>query len=222
MLVSFPARGEVYDGLNIRTYEWHMNALNFPRTPGGDSVFAKPYNQFWYFNVDTLCYRMATEGHSVLTDDLLHHYYYQIADYASEEQIERGYRKMIAAAKTYNCVWLRDEAEYMKVNASYFSKLFNGPGVSEEELETSLKEMQGLTAQAIEKGYKSSQVELLFEAFQIYKEFGSYAKAFKYAPAILAELEKASEKERYNRHGIYFYVGDAYYRFHDYERAIPC
>ncbi|MDR3218616.1 MAG: helix-turn-helix domain-containing protein, partial [Dysgonamonadaceae bacterium] len=39
---------------------------------------------------------------------------------------------------------------------------------------------------------------------------------------ILAELEKASEKERYNRHGIYFYVGDAYYRFHDYERAIPC
>jgi len=222
LFISFPVRGEVYDDLHVREYEWHMNALNFPRTPGGDSVLAKPYDQYWYFNVDTLCYRMATEGHSVLVEDLIHHYYYQIADYASEEQIERGYRKMIAAAKTYNCAWLSDEAEYMKANAGYFSRLFSGPGVSEEELETSLKEMQRLTAQAMKKGYKSGQIELLYEAFQVYKEFGLYAKSFKYAPAILAELEKAGEKEHFNRHSIYFYVGDAYYRFRDYDRAIPC
>ncbi|MDR1224329.1 MAG: hypothetical protein LBL07_15830 [Tannerella sp.] len=46
---SLAVHGQVHEGLEIREYPWRMHALDYPRTPGGDSVFVTAYNEVWYF-----------------------------------------------------------------------------------------------------------------------------------------------------------------------------
>jgi AraC-like DNA-binding protein len=215
------AYGQVHEGLEIREYPWRMNALNYPRTPGGDSVVVAKYNEVWYFNVDSLCDHIVADRRSVYTEDLVHYYYWEVVDYASKEQVEEGYRKIKDAAKKYNSTLLNDEADYMKIHAQFYSKLFSGGGVTEEEVEHAVQEMHEYIKRVVFKNDKVRQLEYLAEPYNMYRDVGNYARMFNYIPRIVRLLEQTSPDDYLNHYYLYYHIGSDYYKFRDYGRAVP-
>jgi AraC-like DNA-binding protein len=192
-----------------------MNALNYPRTSGGDSIYAYPYNETWRFNSDSLFYKMATEGRSREVLDLLHHYYFQILeDFATRTQLDAELKKMRAAAQTYRSDLLHDEADYMEV---YFMET---PTDSAFDVRT--ERMKELADRAAKKNIRGVECARLFEMFHNNLDRRNYAVAFKLAAELLAKIEKLTEEEYPHKQEIYYYIGHSYALFRDYERAIPC
>jgi AraC-like DNA-binding protein len=217
---SVGVHGQVHEGLEIIDYPWRMNALNYPQTPGGDSVIVAKYNEVWYFNVDSLCHHMVTDRRSVYTEDIVHYYYWEVLDYASEKQVEEGYCKIKAAAKKYNSTLLNDEADYMRIHAQFYSKLFSGGGMTEDEVENAVREMHAYIERFVYRNDKARQLEYLAEPYNIYRDFGNYAKMFRYIPPIVDLLEETSPDDYLSHHYLYYHIGSDYYNFRDYERAV--
>ncbi|MDR0724417.1 MAG: helix-turn-helix domain-containing protein, partial [Prevotellaceae bacterium] len=220
LICNIAGYGQVHEGLEIRKYPWRMRALNYPRTPDGDSVVVAKYNEVWYFNLDSLCYHMVADRRSVYTEDLVHYYYWEILDYASAKQVEEGYRKIKDAAKKYNSALLNYEADYMKIHGLFYSKLFSGGGVTEEEMENAVQEMHKYIDRLVFKNDKARYLEYLAESYHMYRDFGNYAKMFKYIPPIVDLLKQITPEEYINYHYIYYHIGSDYYNFRDYERAV--
>jgi AraC-like DNA-binding protein/Tfp pilus assembly protein PilF len=221
-VASAYGQANVYDNLKIKQYERSMNSLDVPKTQGCDSVIVTNYDEIWYFNIDTLCYRMATEGYSVQVEDLMHHFLFEIADYATAEQLEKWFEKMETAAKKYNNNFLRNKLDYMKTIAFFYQKLYFEGGVSEDYLDSAIENMQKLKQIAVKQGNKRDEVLLLSEMTWMYMNYGNYAKMFKNCPILLDLLENTTYEEYPLRNYCYFFIGNAYYRFRDYKRAIPC
>ncbi|MDR2287212.1 MAG: hypothetical protein LBE04_07035, partial [Prevotellaceae bacterium] len=198
-------------GLEIKEYPWRMHVLNYPRMPGDDSVVVAKYNEVWYFNLDSLCHYMVANRRSIYTEDLVHYYYWEVLDYASEKQVEEGYRKMKDAAKKYKSTVLNYEADYMKIHGLFYSKLFSGRGVSEEEVENAVQEMHKYINRLVFKNDKARYLEYLAESYHMYRDFGNYAKMFKYIPPILELLKQVTQGEYINYHYIYYHIGSDYY-----------
>ncbi|MDR2058378.1 MAG: hypothetical protein LBP83_08905 [Dysgonamonadaceae bacterium] len=114
-LLTLTAAAQDSDSFAIRQYPWSMNSLNYPRTHGCDSVFVYEYGETWYYNSDSLFYKMAVQGRTLEVEDLLHHFYFQILeDYADAKKIDDECRKMREAAKKYNSGILEYEAGFME------------------------------------------------------------------------------------------------------------
>jgi AraC-like DNA-binding protein len=214
------AYGQVHEGLEIRAYPWRMHALDYPRTPGGDSVVVAKYNEVWYFNMDSLCDHIVADRRSVYTEDLVHYYYWEVVDYASKEQVEEGYRKIKDAAKKYNSTLLTDEADYMKIHAQFYSKLVSGGGVTEEEVEHAVQEMHEYIKRFVFKNDKARQLEYLAEPYNMYRDVGNYARMFNYIPRIVKLLEQTNPDDYLSHYYLYYHIGSDYYNFRDYERAV--
>jgi AraC-like DNA-binding protein len=221
LLVGITVSGQVHvhEGLEVKDYPWRMHALDYPRTPGGDSVVVAIYDEVWYFNVDSLCYYMVTDRRSVYTEDLVHYYYWEVLDYASEKQIEEGYRKIKAAAKKYKSTLLNDEADYMKIHAQFYSKLNSG-GVTDNEAEAAVREMHEYIKRFIFKNDKARHLEYLAEPYNMYRDVGNYARMFNYIPRIVDLLKQINPKDYLSFYYLYYHIGSDYYNFRDYERAV--
>jgi hypothetical protein len=82
--------------------------VHYPRTPGGDNVVVA-YNDVCYFNVDTLELPIGISFLYQRPGALL---LLGVLDFASEEQVKEGYRKIKDVAKKYNSAQLNDETIY--------------------------------------------------------------------------------------------------------------
>ncbi|MDR1554160.1 MAG: helix-turn-helix domain-containing protein [Prevotellaceae bacterium] len=214
-LLTFAAVAQDSDSLHIRQYPWSMNSLYYPYSPGCDSVFAYDYNETRYYNSDSLFYKMATHGRTLEVEDLLHHFYYQILeDYAPREKIDEEYRKMRQAAKKYNSSLLADEADYME---TYFMQADSDSlwNIKDERLNELINE-------AAENGNYANECRLQFELFHSCLNHRQYSRAFKYAALLLNRMKNMTDSDYFKRRETYFHIGNAYYLFHDYERAVEC
>ncbi|MDR2652532.1 MAG: helix-turn-helix domain-containing protein [Prevotellaceae bacterium] len=215
VLLTFAATAQEIDSLQIREYPWSMNFLYYPRTPGCDSIFADDFNEIRYYNSDSIFYKMATQGRTFEVEDLLHHLYYQILeDYASREKIDEEYRKMREAAKKYNSSLLEDEADYMEI---YFMHADNDSlwNIKDER-------MNELMRKAAKSKQYANECRLTFELFHACLNHRQYDRAFKYAAILLDKMKNMTNSDYFNRRSTYLHIGNAYYLFRDYPRAIEC
>jgi AraC-like DNA-binding protein len=210
---------KLHEGLEIRRYPWHMHTLNYPPTPGGDSVVVSKYDEVWYFNLDTICYYMATDRYSVRTIDLMHLYYQEVMDFTSEKQIEEGYLKMKAAAKKYNSRFIDHDADYMKIHFEFYNRLH--AGTMTEETFNDFTDRIHYHIQ--ERGDKDRVMQIILrkESYDMSRDFQNYARMFKYIPQIDGLLENIQPEEYYDYYYVYFFMGYDYLCFNDFERAVP-
>jgi AraC-like DNA-binding protein len=209
----------VYEGLEIRKYEWSMAAFNYPRTPGGDSVYAVPYNEVWYFNIDSLCYHMATNRNSRYTKSLVHYHLWEITNYTSEKQLEEIYDKMKAAAKKYNYPSLSEEADYRKIQMQLFSTLTSKGNITNEEMDNVLGKIQEHNKR-FKPNDKVRALVSLCDSYRISRLTDHNDLAFLYVPIILKLLEQVSFEDNPDYYYLYFFIGNDYYRFGDKEQGV--
>ncbi|MDR0691903.1 MAG: helix-turn-helix domain-containing protein [Prevotellaceae bacterium] len=216
-LLAFTAAAQDSDSFTIRQYPWSMNALYYPRTPGCDSVYADTYDEVWYYNSDSLFHKIATEGRTHEVEDLLQHYYYQVMDYMSMEKRREEYSKMCEAARRYRSDFLQNEADFMEIAIELYPL-----DILSENFDAKIEKMNKLVERAVKRGDRNTECVLLFEIFQMYKTYENYSKAFSFARTVLQKAEALTIEECPMLRIIYSFIGDAYYRFKDYDRAFFC
>lgn len=224
LLISTTAYGaNVWEGLEIRKYNWAMDALPVAKTPGCDSVYSNQYREWWYFNVDTLCEKLITNRYAIETENLLHHYYTEVMANATSEQIEQGYRKMKEIAAQRRSRYLAEEAEYMLVYTDYYSRHWGSrEKLSPEEVDEMVDKLLSFASRANKRKEYGEECRFLFEAFMMYNNYKNYAKAFALCYPLLEKMKTLTTDDYIQLHYVYFFIGNAFYSFHDYQRAIPC
>jgi YesN/AraC family two-component response regulator len=210
----FAAAAQNSNSFAIRQYPWSMNSLRYPRTPGCDSVFADTYNETWYYNSDSLFYKMATQGRTLEVEDLLHHLYFQVLDYVEREKIDEECKKMRKAAETYRSRLLEDEADRME---TYFMQ-----ADSDSLWDLKLERIKELMNRAVENEDYSSECNMLFEMFHACLNQRQYSRAFTYAAVLVNKMKNMTDEDYFKRRETYFHIGNAYYLFRDYTRALSC
>jgi AraC-like DNA-binding protein len=212
---AFAAKAQNSDSFYVRQYPWSMNSLRYPSATGGDSVFAENYGEMWYYNSDSLFYKIATQGRTLEVEELLHHFYNQILeDHATREKINEECRKMRQAAQTYRSEILEDEADYME---TYFMQ-----ADSDSLWNIKDERMNELARKAAKKGHNANECRLLFELFHACLNHRQYDRAFKYAAVLLEKMKNMDDSDYFKRRETYFHIGNAYYIFRDYQRAVAC
>ncbi|MDR0754987.1 MAG: helix-turn-helix domain-containing protein, partial [Prevotellaceae bacterium] len=213
-LLTFAAAAQSSDDFAVRQYPWSMNSLHYPRTQGCDSVFALTYNETWYYNSDSLFYKIATQGRTHEVEDLLHHFYFQVLDYVTPEKIVEECGKMRKAAETYRSRLLEDEAERME---TYFMH-----ADSDSLWNIKAERISELMNKAAENGDYASECNMLFELFHACLNHRQYSRAFTYAAVLLDKMKNMTDDDYFKRRETYFHIGNAYYLFRDYPRAVSC
>jgi AraC-like DNA-binding protein len=196
-----------------------MAALRYPRTPGGDSIYAAPYNETWYFNIDSLCYHIAFHPNSRYTKDLTHYHFWAIATYASRQQMKAGYRKMKAAAIRYNCPALSQEADYRKVYTTVFASFSSKNNISSEEVDSALDKIQEYNNHLNLKE-KTVALSALCDSYRISRLAERHNRSFNYVPLILELLQQVPLENSSDYHYLNYCIGNDYYRLGDSQQGL--
>lgn len=212
-------RGKVHKDLKIRKYEWSMAAPKYYRTPGGDSVFAAPYNEIWHYNVDSLCYHVVTDRNSFYTQELLYYHIWIVTIYTSEKQLDELFNKMKAAAKRYNYPLLGIEADYLRIFLPLYSSLHQNGKVTKEDLDDVLDKMQKYNTRFY-KNNRTKRLAFLCHSYRLCRLADHNERMFKYIPAILHLQEQVNTKNNLHYYYLYYFVGNDFFRFGDRERGV--
>ncbi|MDR2652779.1 MAG: AraC family transcriptional regulator [Prevotellaceae bacterium] len=217
IFIAIAGAAQVSEGLYVKNYRWHMHSLYYPKTTGCDSVYADVYDELWYYNSDILFRKMATEGRTHEIEDLLQYYYFQIMDYLPMEKRREEHSKMCEAARCYRSDFLQNEADFMEIIIETYPL-----DTLSRSFDAKIEKMNELVERAVKRGDRNTECVLLFEIFQMYKTHENYGKAFHFAPKVLQKAELLTIEECPMLRIIYSFIGDAYYRFKDYDRAFFC
>jgi AraC-like DNA-binding protein len=215
---SVYGQGKVHEGMDIKQYEWSMAGLNYPQTPGGDSVYAEPYNEVWHYNVDSLCRYMATDPNSAYTRGLMHYLFWTISIYTSEKQIKEIFRQMKAGAKKYNYPALNNDANYLEIFLPLHARIYKNGTVTKDELDNILNKMQEYSNRF--HNTKAKKLAFFCDAYRICRLTNYNEYTFRYIPAILKLLEEVPVKDNSDYYYLYYFIGSDYLRFGDKERGV--
>lgn len=218
-VVSAYGQKKIHEGLDVRNYEWSMESFNFPRTPGGDSVYAVPYNEYWYYNVDTLIYYIATDLNNPYTQTLAHYHIWEIPFYASEKQLIDGFNRMKEAGKRYKYHSLDKQLEYTKIFLPLYISIARKNKITDSELDDIFARMEDYNRQ-YNKNDNQKTLNVLCDLYRLCRYSNNYERTFKYIPTILNLLEQVPIEKNPDYYYLYFFIGNDYYRFGDRKRGI--
>lgn len=179
---------------------------------GRDSVFVKKYNKFLYYNSDSLFQKYTSDGFINIIDEL-YYYYNEIVPFLTEEQQAAEIGLIKSAAIIHDCIDLQHEAEFME--ALFLSQS------TEDEIGMKAKKIQDIIDLASEREDVSMKLRGMEALFELYWSVNEYAKAFRQAYLLDKELVNVEENFFPRKKYIYCRIGEAYYFFKDYDKAIP-
>lgn len=165
----------------------------------------------YLFNADTLFYRYATEGYAALPDEL-YYYYHDYVSYMSLEEAEKEVERMRDAARRYKSKALANEADLMKVSVLDYYE--------DSLLQVCNRIVREVAVRAGKEGDAVSRIRAMnFDFISNYRT-GHYAYAFAFAPRVVEELNKLTDRQYTERREMFFHLGRAYMDFRDYPRAL--
>ena len=139
----------------------------------------------YLFNADTLFYRYATEGYAALPDEL-YYYYHDYVSYMSLEEAEKEVERMRDAARRYKSKALANEADLMKVSVLDYYK--------DSLLQVCNRIVREVAVRAGKEGDAVSRIRAMnFDFISNYRT-GHYAHAFAFAPCVVEELNKLTDR----------------------------
>ncbi|WP_197027681.1 helix-turn-helix domain-containing protein [Prevotella sp. 10(H)] len=177
-----------------------------------DSAYIEKYDKTIYYNSDTVFANYACKGYLPILDDM-YEYYEEVFQYLPDDKKDYEVSKMRQVAKIYESNELENEADFVAV--------LSLPDDNEYELKTKVKKMQAIVNKAEEENNITMQLRSMVSVFDIYWSSMKYAKAFHQIGLIDKILQKATDDQYPDKGRIYFKIGEAYFFFRDYEKAIP-
>jgi len=197
------------EGLKIKYYPDRMHyPVQFTKENPTDSVFVEQYGEVIRFNSDSIFYHIATRKFSEIADEV-DFYYCEILPHASSEKLKSEVAKMKQAAKRYNSKVLEDAIEYLEITSM--------PSNTAEEIDLRIDALTKRTEKMAERGDIQLELDALFDAVNSPHYL---PQMFRTTPIFEEKLQKVSDEQYIGKGAAYQTLGDAYYRYHDYKRAI--
>lgn len=173
-----------------------------------DSLYISKYKKIKYFEPDSIFWKYAHLNFNKSIDDLYE--YYDIVSFMSPEKQDQQVEKMRQAAKKYNSSSLMYEADFMQA-------LF----MPDNQLGFKIEQLKKIEQQAKDRNDLFMVLREMEVSFGLYWSSAQYAKAFHQAHMLDKELLKTSENEYPRWKYCYYLIGEAYFFFQDYEKALP-
>lgn len=203
------------DSIIMREY---ASAMHFwpegeRRQQAADSITHYNWGEKRYFNRDTLFARCARLGIDSVRDQM-HFYCSDILDVIrNADERNEEVRKMRQSIERYGAGKLEVAKDFCEATAMFDS--------TAELFAAKIKRFYELAGKYAVRGNIEQELNALQYIF--IKSYNSqyYSKAFRCAPLLEKRLEEVTDNEYGERQSNWFYLGNAYYEFGDYDRAIP-
>jgi AraC-type DNA-binding domain-containing proteins len=190
-----------------------MHYLPKRQTAGDDSIRMSKFEEVRYFNRDSLFIRYADEGleaveeeFSYYCDDILS----PLSDHERKEELEKV-RRTITGVKKRSLLL---EMDYIEAIAL--------PDSTDEQKKYQWQQLN----EVIEKARKEKKfrIELRALSFLFLRLIMNeeYSKAFFYARHSIERLESIDKPDYPEATTLWYNIGEAYYRFRDYDRFLYC
>lgn len=178
----------------------------------GDSLYIEKYSKTIYYNSDTIFSNYAQKGFVTVIEDL-YEYYEDIFWNLPPERKQSELLKMKRIADERNCEELREEVNFLN------SLLL--PSDNSEQFGKKVKEIEQVVSNAIEHNNSSMELRGMEALLNLYWHSTKYARAFRQIRSIERRLENITDEEYPEKGRMYFRIGEAYFFFRDYDKAIP-
>ena len=198
------------EGLKIRHYPDRMHyPVQFTKENPNDSVFAEQYGEVIKFNSDSIFYHIATRKPSEIADEL-DFYFCEILPHASREKQKSELEKMKQANKRYKSRALKDAIEFLEIGIK--------PDNTIEEIDLKIDALTKRAEIMAKRGDIQQELDALFNAVNLPHYL---PQMFRTISVFEEKLQKVSDEQYIGKGAAYQTLGDIYYRYHDYKRAIP-
>jgi len=163
-------------------------------------------------NSDSIFVQYTQNGFlSVISD--LYSYYYDVLPSLSPQAQKLELKKMERLANHHKSEDLKNEFQFISAMLL--------PDDSLSDLSNKIELLEVVVSDAVKRGDKVMKLRALKAQFNLYWEKKQYAKAFQMAFMLDKELQNITDGEYPEKGMIYYEIGQAYYYFHDYDKAIP-
>ncbi|MBB4037946.1 AraC-like DNA-binding protein/Tfp pilus assembly protein PilF [Dysgonomonas hofstadii] len=190
--------------------------LLFPATSKAenkeDSILIKEYNKVVFFNSDTIFSNYADYGFKETVNDL-YEYYEDVFAYLPLEKRKEEIRKMQQIAEKKNSPLLLKEAGLLEI--------FCLPEEDEAQIFHKADKLIQLSEESAKMKDACMQMRSMEAAFDLYWRRAKYARAFKQIYSMDKALQNVSDEEFPLKEAISFRIGEAYFFFKDYNKAMP-
>lgn len=162
--------------------------------------------------MDTMLLQYARQGYLYCIDEWTC-YYTDLLPYLSEEKKQLMEKKAEDAVRQYKDIGLRNGVAFMK--AMHLSLNEN------KETHHKISALKKIANDADKRGDTCMKIRAMAEILKIYNTAVSdYPTCFMLAVLLTTELNKTTKEQFPEINSIYYYIGEAYYLFQDYDRAI--
>lgn len=213
LFVSNIEAREISDSLLHRQYKTNMHYNPAIATSSGDSVNMIIFNEVRRFDTDAFMERLATRPWDEMHEEL-YYYYADFLMYVSLEKKQEELDKMRRFARLYKNKQMEYESEYLE---NHF--IFENKDRSVEKIRT----IEAAAKRAEKRGDLVMKIRMRHHMFLLFITYIEpyYYDAFRIAEELLTDLDKVDETLYPDKRMIYFEIGQLYYRFRDYDKAIP-
>lgn len=189
-----------------------MHHLYTERKMLSDSMYMPLFEEIRYFNRDTLFSRYAERGFLQVSDELTYYYDDVLTHMPWAERKEEG-EKAIAIIRK-----LGNKAVFREIG---FIEGFILPDSTDVQFDRKVEALHDVATKAFKQKDPEMGMRILSLLFQwrYYKQ--QYSEAFSITYELSQRLEDISETEYPQKKEAFFVLGDIYYKFHNYDRAIP-
>ena len=201
------------DSLPIRKFNLPVYFFSGPDSNYSDSLYSKRYHEVYHFNVDSLFMCYAAKGYDSVFNEL-NYYYDDIITHMPYGHAMLEVERMKQAAQKLKSSKLAYEAEYM-------GAMIMTPFACDSLFDVRTELLNDVAQKAAKRGDLSMMMRAMHNHFLGSYQSGRYAEAFKSGILIASKLERISDKQYEGKRELYYHLGEAYYVFCDYDRAIP-
>lgn len=162
-------------------------------------------------NSDSIFSQYAQSGFlSVISD--LYYYYDEVLLFLPPEKQKGELKKMEKIANQYKSQELKNEFQF--VSAMLL------PEDSLSDLSVKIELLDIVASDAVKRKDQVMKLRVLRAEFNLYWKTKQYGKAFQIAFILDKDLQNVTDEEYPEKGMVYYEIGDAYYYFHDYDKAI--
>jgi len=201
------------DTLTLKNYGSGMHHYIPDLAGATDSVYLPRYGEMRYFNSDSLFARYAALGYDAVEMEL-HYYYSDILVHIPPGRREEEVKKAARTIRRLGNKTLYPEIGYMEA--------VTVPDSTMELKEYQLVLLREVINQARKEKNTIVELRTLYFFLNRLLTYAHYSEAFVYAQYTTDFLETMPDAVYPEIFTLWYTIGDAYYRFRDYDRAIYC
>ncbi len=191
----------------------NMYFYQSPTIGHADSVFHRVEHIYLYFDTDSICRQFIRKGGFNAIPDEMDYLYYAVMTEMTPERTTLEIDKMEKVALEYKSQPLMREIEFRRAASL--------PDQTKEQFESRLNRLHELQGKAEERRDTLLQIRIMETILTQLRYGNRSSEMLEEAARITKILDQVTDKQYVARRHLYFFIGEIFYQYGDYEQAIP-